>query len=74
MNITFSHKIDGEPVFTGEINGETFAVIKLLTEVDYGWAPLNYLPGQAGGVADQHWDDIEEFLNENERQLLDTAE
>ena len=73
MNITFSHKIAGEPVFTGEINGETFAVIKVLSEVDYGWAPLNYLPGHAGGVADQYWDDIEEFLLENDTELLETV-
>jgi hypothetical protein len=74
MNITFSHRIHGEPVFTGKINGETFRVIKVLSDIDYGWTPLNYLPGQDGGVADQHWDDIEQFLRDNDTELLKAAE
>ena len=74
MNIAFSHRIDGEPVFTGEINGETFRVIRVLTDTDYGWNPLNYLPGQDGGVADQHWDEIAEFLWDNDTELLEAAE
>jgi len=74
MNITFSHKIAGEPVFTGEIHGKTFRVLKVLTDIDYGWTPLNYLPGQDGGAAEEYWDDIYEYLWDNDIELLEAAE
>ena len=73
MNITYSHSIHGEPVFKGTVEGQEFAVIKVLTDIDYGWHPLNYLPGQDGGAAEEYWDDIEQYLWDNEDKLLEAV-
>ena len=74
MKITYSHRIDGEPVFTGSIKGQPFSVLFVLTDIDYGWTPLNYLPGQDGGVAEEYWDEIYDYLNEHGNSLLETAQ
>ena len=44
MNITYSHSIGGEPVFTGSINNKPFKVLFVLSDIDYGWTFLDYLP------------------------------
>ena len=71
MKLTYSHQIDGEPVFTGEINDQKFSVLFKATDIDYGWSPLDYLPGQDAGVAHEYWDDILEYLSDNQATLLD---
>lgn len=72
LRVTFSHKINSDYIFDGLWEGKAFKALFIHTDIDYGWAPLSYLPEfskEDCGVYEydsEHYEDIQDALNELE--------
>ena len=76
MQITFSHKQDGDLIFNGLWKGQPFMALYKDSDIDWGWSPMSYLPNidkKYCGVYDydhDDYDDIQEALNELNIKLI----